>query len=252
VSVVRQARVAPKLIASVTAAVVVLGLVVVLLVATLMGGLVPQTCGPTAANYAPSAVALADIPGNYLQWIRRDASRYGIDWTVIAGIYSIESDFGRLNAPGVRLGENFAGAGGPGQFLEGTWERYGLDGDGDGLKDRYNPADAIPATANLLRQNGAPTDYRRAVFAYNHASWYVEDAGACGALPRRGAGRPRRCAGSRGRRRRAGLRGRGSGHRAGRSNHGREADVSRDLPRASCVGYGGRAAERAGRCADLR
>jgi membrane-bound lytic murein transglycosylase B len=103
-------------------------------------------------------VARGDIPGNYLDWIRRGAARYGLDWTVIAGIYSIESDFGRLNAPGVRSGENFAGAGGPGQFLTTTWERYGVDGDGDARTDRYDPADAIPGTANLLRHNGAPAD----------------------------------------------------------------------------------------------
>ena len=110
-------------------------------------------------NHAPSAVALADIPGNYLQWIREAGARYALDWSIVAGIYSIETDFGRLNAPGVQVGENFAGAGGPGQFLAATWERYGVDGDGDGVKDRYDPVDAIPGTANLLRQNGAPGDY---------------------------------------------------------------------------------------------
>ena len=105
---------------------------------------------------------------------------------MIAGIYSIETDFGRLDAPGVRSGENFAGAGGPGQFLEPTWRTYGVDGDGDGVKDRYNPADAIPGTGNLLARSGAPADYRRAVFAYNHASWYVDDVlVARGPLPRR-------------------------------------------------------------------
>jgi Transglycosylase SLT domain len=85
------------------------------------------------------------------------------------------SDFGRVDAPGVRSGENFAGAGGPGQFLAGTWRIYGVDGDSDGAKDRYSPADAIPGTANLLSENGAPADYRRAVFAYNHASGYFDD-----------------------------------------------------------------------------
>jgi hypothetical protein len=159
----------------------------VLVVATLMGGLVPQACGP-AANFAPSAVALADIPGNYLGWIRAAAPRYGVDWTVIAGIYSIESDFGRLDAPGVRFGENFAGAGGPGQFLAATWERYGVDGDDDGVKDRYDPADAIPGTANLLRQNGAPGDYGRAIFAYNHAGWYVDEVLSRAARYRAAAG----------------------------------------------------------------
>src|SRR4051794_3385873 len=142
-----------------------------------MGGLAPpSSCRSGAgARYAPSRAALADIPGNYLRWIREAGDRYGLDWSVIAGIYSIETDFGRLDAPGVRSGENSAGAGGPGQFLEPTWRLYGVDGDGDGVKDRYNPADAIPGTANLLARSGAPTDYRRAIFAYNHASWYVDD-----------------------------------------------------------------------------
>src|SRR5919108_1412958 len=172
-----QPRAARRLIAAATAAIALLALLLALIVATLMGGLAPpSTCGPGAGTrYAPSPAALADIPGNYLQWVRHAGDRYRLDWSVIAGIYSIETDFGRLDAPGVRSGENFAGAGGPGQFLAGTWERYGVDGDNDGVKDRYDPADAIPATANLLRQNGAPGDYERAVFAYNHAGWYVDE-----------------------------------------------------------------------------
>src|SRR3954465_13222815 len=160
-----------------------------------MGGLAPQGCGPTS-NFTPSAVALADIPGNYLGWIRAAAPPYGLHWTVIAGIYSIEGDFGRLDAPGVRTGENFAGAGGPGQFLEATWARYGVDGDGDGVKNRYDAADAIPATANLLRQNGAPGDYPRAIFAYNHAGWYVNDVLSRAARYRGAAGDNPSAAGS--------------------------------------------------------
>ena len=165
------------MIAAGAAVIALLGLLLVLLVATLMGGLAPpNTCGSGAGTpYAPSRVALAGIPGNYLRWIRQAGGRYGLDWSVIAGIYSIETDFGRFDAPGVRSGENAAGAGGPGQFLEGTWRIYGVDGDRDGVKDRYNPADAIPGTANLLRRSGAPVDYRRAVFAYNPAGWYVDD-----------------------------------------------------------------------------
>ncbi len=172
--VIAHSRAARRLIGAGAAAIALLVLTVVLIVATLMGGLAPQSqCG--AGNYTPSAAALADIPGNYLRWIRDAGARYGLDWTVIAGTYSVETDFGRLDAPGVRSGENAAGAGGPGQFLKDTWRRYGVDGDGDGIKDRYNPADAIPSTANLFRQNGAPPDYPRAVFAYNHASWYVDE-----------------------------------------------------------------------------
>ena len=183
-SVLVEPHVARRLLAAGVAAFALLGLLLVLLVATLMGGLAPpSSCGSgDGTRYAPSRAALADIPGNYLRWIRNAGDRYGLDWSVIAGIYSIETDFGRLDAPGVRSGENSAGAGGPGQFLEPTWRLYGVDGDDDGIKDRYNPADAIPGTANLLARSGPPADYRRAIFAYNHASW-------C-SLPRRGRGRP--------------------------------------------------------------
>lgn len=35
-------------------------------------------------------------------------------------------------------------------------------------------ADAITGAARLLRANGDPADFRRAIFAYNHAGWYVD------------------------------------------------------------------------------
>src|SRR3954451_12016951 len=136
-----------------------LGIALVLLVATLMGGLAPQGCGP-ATNFAPSSVALAGIPGNYLGWIRAAAPRYDLDWTVIAGIYSIETDFGRLDAPGVRSGENFAGAGGPGQFLSATWARY----NGDGLKDlcyTTQPTRSPPPRTCCARTAPPPTTTAR-------------------------------------------------------------------------------------------
>jgi hypothetical protein len=56
-----------------------------------------------------------------------------------------------------------------------TGAGYAADGDGDGLADVWNPADAIAGAARLLRANGAPRDYGRAIFAYNHADWYVRD-----------------------------------------------------------------------------
>ena len=61
------------------------------------------------------------------------------------------------------------------QFLSATWAAYGVDGDGDGVIDRYSPADAIFGAANYLCHNGAgtPSRLRSAIFAYNHADWYV-------------------------------------------------------------------------------
>ena len=55
-----------------------------------------------------------------------------------------------------------------------TWKSYGVDGNNDGLMDPYNPVDAIFAAARYLKAAGADKDIRGAVFAYNHADWYVD------------------------------------------------------------------------------
>jgi len=52
-------------------------------------------------------------------------------------------------------------------------EGYATDGDGDGFANVWDPADAIAGAARLLRANGAPADYGRALFAYNHDRAYV-------------------------------------------------------------------------------
>ena len=55
------------------------------------------------------------------------------------------------------------------QFEPSTWAEFG---DGGNIMD---PADAIPAAARLLAANGAPGNLSQAIFAYNHASWYVDE-----------------------------------------------------------------------------
>jgi hypothetical protein len=138
---------------------------------TLLGGR-PQ---PDGGQYTPSAVAVRDIPPRYLRLYRTAGARYGLDWTVLAAVGKVECDHGRSPAVGCHRGEeNPAGAAGPAQFLAGTWRRYGVDGDGDGRRDRWAPADAIFGMANYLRASGAPADYGRALYAYNHAAWYVQ------------------------------------------------------------------------------
>ena len=61
------------------------------------------------------------------------------------------------------------------QFLSETWDAYAVDGDDDGDKDRYDAADAIHSAANYLDDSGAPNDWDSAIYAYNHADWYVAD-----------------------------------------------------------------------------
>ena len=126
---------------------------------------------------APSALAVSEIPPAYLRLYEQAAQRYGLSWAVLAGIGKVECDHGRDPDPSCTQEGvvNSAGAGGPMQFLASTWARYGVDGDGDGRIDRWSPADAIFSAANYLRAAGAPHDSRAAIFAYNHATWYVSE-----------------------------------------------------------------------------
>ncbi|HMI71365.1 MAG TPA: lytic murein transglycosylase [Solirubrobacteraceae bacterium] len=93
---------------------------------------------------------------------------YGVRWEVLAAINEIETDYGR------NLNVSTAGAVGWMQFLPSTWKRYGVDANHDGRKDPYNPVDAIFSAARYLKAARAQTDVRQAIFAYNHADWYVD------------------------------------------------------------------------------
>ena len=107
---------------------------------------------------------------------------YDVPWNVLASINQIETDFGRIGQQ-----VSYAGALGWMQFMPGTWRAYGVDASGDGIADPFNPVDAIYAAARYLSASGASTDLRRAVFAYNHADWYVDrvlqTASVYGSLP---------------------------------------------------------------------
>ena len=89
--------------------------------------------------------------------------------SILAAINEIESGFGQ------NLGPSSAGAVGWMQFMPSTWEMYGVDGNNDGVKDPNDPNDAIFAAARYLRAAGMPEDPEGAVFAYNHADWYVAE-----------------------------------------------------------------------------
>jgi hypothetical protein len=172
---------APRLIAAAVASTVAAGFVLVAALATLGGGSVGAAESPSEAQSdSPSALAEREIPPTYLRLYEQAAVRYGLDWEILAGIGKVECDHGRAPSPScTQEGQvNSAGAGGPMQFLASTWAEYGVDADGEGPPDRWDPADAIYGAANYLRASGAPADYGRAIFAYNHASWYVADVEA--------------------------------------------------------------------------
>jgi len=100
---------------------------------------------------------------------RRAGAAYGIPWQILAAINKIESNFGR------NMGPSSAGAVGWMQFMPETWLRWGTDGDGNGIADPWDPEDGVYSAARYLAAAGRTADLRRAVFAYNHANWYVDD-----------------------------------------------------------------------------
>jgi murein DD-endopeptidase MepM/ murein hydrolase activator NlpD len=63
------------------------------------------------------------------------------------------------------------------QFIPSTWQRYGVDGGGDGIANPNNLHDAIHAAARYLCANGGGVaeTLRTAVLAYNHADWYADE-----------------------------------------------------------------------------
>ncbi|GLY86662.1 hydrolase Nlp/P60 [Actinoallomurus iriomotensis] len=145
--------------------------------------------GSVTAVQAKAAPSAGDIPENYLALYQKAGAEWNIPWNILAGIGWVETHHGTLQAQGVHSGENFAGAGGPMQFLQPTFDRAAVDGDHDGATSRYDPADAIFSAAKLLKLHIYPgasdaelksstlTDAQihQTIFSYNHSDVYVND-----------------------------------------------------------------------------
>jgi murein DD-endopeptidase MepM/ murein hydrolase activator NlpD len=131
----------------------------------------------------------------YLPLYQAAGKKYGVPWHILAAIHRVETDFGR------NVSVSSVGAVGQTQFMDKTWlgwsypggtrygdlpdtiditdvnliqkyGGYGVDANGDGKADPYDPADAIYATAKLLAANHRPDEdwFARtgAVWQYNH------------------------------------------------------------------------------------
>jgi murein DD-endopeptidase MepM/ murein hydrolase activator NlpD len=137
--------------------------------------------GPAPPGVPNFVIDSFEIPPFLLPIYQACGTEYGIPWEVLASINKIESNFG------TNMGPSSAGAMGWMQFLPSSWEAFGLDANGDGRKDPFNPVDAICAAAHYLKLSGGSGDLYRAIFAYNHADWYVQEvlagARAYGKLP---------------------------------------------------------------------
>jgi hypothetical protein len=125
---------------------------------------------PTVSSWAQGTK-----PTSYLQLFQASAADYcpGLSWTVLAAIGEIESNDGQ------DMGPSSAGALGPMQFLPSTWQQWGIDAFGEtGPPDIMDPYDAVPSAARMLCADGAAnggTSLYDAIYAYNHADWYVRE-----------------------------------------------------------------------------
>jgi hypothetical protein len=154
-----------------------------------LGG-APTLANPTTtiAPFGPAPIGVPnfvinsfEIPPFLLPIYQACGTEYGIPWEILAAINKIETGFG------TNLNVSSAGAVGWMQFLPSSWEMYGLDANGDGRKDPYNPVDAICAAAHYLQVAGGEKDLYTAILAYNHADWYAQEvltyARAYGRIP---------------------------------------------------------------------
>ena len=129
----------------------------------------PRHAPPIVTGHVPSGK-----PTSYIQLFQESAALYcpGLPWEVLAAIGQIESGFGANTGP------SSAGALGPMQFLPSTWAEWGISGFGDpGPANIMDPFDAVPSAARYLCAAGGSTaaGLPRAIFAYNHADWYVAE-----------------------------------------------------------------------------
>ena len=147
-------------------AVVVAGLFSALLLLAVIGATAQASC----SSGDSSAVSAAGEPPLVQIYIAA-AQRYGLGADGYAWLGSIndhETSFGtNMGTVPPDLAEGWM------SFTPSTWSTAGMAIGHTGAPDPFNPYDAIYSAAKYLHANGAPDDWPGAVFAYNHAGWYV-------------------------------------------------------------------------------
>ena len=174
---------------------VLAGAAAFVLLISVLGALATQEMSTGSRSRLP--VAIADIPTNYLALYEREGLRFGVDWAVLAAIGKVECDHGRSQAAGMQpTGNDERGRRNGADAVPrlDVASRHAADDSASARPDCprtepdtrptgmataspnvWNPADAIAGAARLLRANGAPANYRAAIFAYNHSSSYVDE-----------------------------------------------------------------------------
>src|SRR5450631_4132261 len=172
--------------------------------------------GTAAASSSPVTLDTSGIPVRALEGYRKGAALINaadpschLDWPLLGAIGRVESNHARFGGnqldsagvaqPGIigipldgsngtaRITDTDHGlldrdttydrAVGPMQFIPSTWRFAGVDGNGDGVKDTQNIADAATATAVYLCSGAGdlrtPTNLRSAILRYNASDSYA-------------------------------------------------------------------------------
>ncbi|MEI2714462.1 MAG: lytic murein transglycosylase [Nocardioides sp.] len=172
----------------------------------------PSAVWPISRELRERATRLG-IPAEALQAYTRAAWSVPdcqIGWATLAAVGQVESDHGRMDGdalgrdgrpsrdiigprldgrgnyaaiPATSYGTSLHGdnkwehALGPMQFLPETWQRWGADGDGDGVKNPQDLDDAAMASAAYLCASGVSlydgSTWERAVLSYNKSDDYL-------------------------------------------------------------------------------
>jgi hypothetical protein len=147
--------------------VAIVALIALVMTVAALGGSESGGCGESESVGALSS----EVPAKLVPLYEGAATKYHLGArgpSVLAAINFVETSFG------TNVATSEAGAEGWMAFLPSTFAEWGVDGNGDEVKDIFNAADAIFSAANYLHDSGAPGDWQKAVYAYNHAGWYVE------------------------------------------------------------------------------
>jgi hypothetical protein len=154
---------------------ILMPLLAVMLVFLAAAGESAAQCG---AVFAGSSGPVGGVPAADIPIFQGAAAQFGLGPrgpSILAAINYLESTFGQSHDPGVHSGANYAGARGPMQLLQGTWDKYKVQAPRGAVPpEAYDEADAVYSAANYLNAPGAPADWPGAIFAYNHSSAYVQ------------------------------------------------------------------------------
>ncbi|WP_338473313.1 bifunctional lytic transglycosylase/C40 family peptidase (plasmid) [Niallia sp. XMNu-256] len=148
-----------------------------------------------------SEIGANEIPTQFIPIYKEAEQKYGVPWNLLAAHHRVETRFSSINPmlspvgaeghmqfmPCTWVGWSHPSCGGLGKGNISDSEKvnpavisqyggYGVDANGDGKADPFDIEDAIFSAANYLAANGADEgNIRDAVYAYNHADWYVEE-----------------------------------------------------------------------------